>query len=75
MFLIDTLHAQDIGVILDWVPSHFPTDAHGLAQFDGTHLFDHADPRLGYHPDWHSAIFTMGASRCAAFCFRVRCSG
>ena len=47
----------DIGVLMDWTPAHFPDDPHGLSQFDGTHLYDHADPRLGYHPDWHSRIF------------------
>ncbi len=57
MFLVDALHQAGIGVILDWVPSHFPNDAHGLADFDGTHLYDHADPRKGFHPDWKSAIF------------------
>jgi 1,4-alpha-glucan branching enzyme len=57
MFLVDTLHQAGIGVILDWVPSHFPTDQHGLAFFDGTHLYEHADPRKGHHPDWDSAIF------------------
>ena len=57
MFLIDTLHQAGVGVILDWVPSHFPTDEHGLAFFDGTHLYEHADPRKGHHPDWNSAIF------------------
>lgn len=56
MCLIDTLHQAGIGVILDWVPSHFPTDEHGLNYFDGTHLFEHADPRQGFHPDWQSAI-------------------
>ena len=60
MFLIDTLHQRGIGVILDWVPSHFPTDAHGLAFFDGTHLYEHADPRQGHQPDWGSAIFNYG---------------
>ncbi|TAK32502.1 MAG: 1,4-alpha-glucan branching protein GlgB [Saprospiraceae bacterium] len=59
-FLIDAFHAADIGVILDWVPSHFPYDAHGLADFDGTHLYDHADPRKGFHPDWKSAVFNHG---------------
>ncbi|HEY7565109.1 MAG TPA: 1,4-alpha-glucan branching protein GlgB [Acidimicrobiia bacterium] len=57
MYLIDRLHQAGLGVILDWVPSHFPTDQHGLAYFDGTHLYEHADPRRGYHPDWTSYIF------------------
>ncbi len=57
MYLIDHLHQNDVGVILDWVPSHFPGDAHGLATFDGTHLYEHADPKMGYHPDWDSLIF------------------
>jgi 1,4-alpha-glucan branching enzyme len=60
MKLIDYLHKNDIGVILDWVPSHFPTDEYGLAYFDGTHLYEHADPRLGFHPDWKSAVFNYG---------------
>jgi len=60
MFLIDHLHQNDIGVILDWVPSHFPTDEYGLGYFDGTHLYEHADPRLGFHPDWRSAVFNYG---------------
>jgi 1,4-alpha-glucan branching enzyme len=60
MFLVDHLHQQGIGVILDWVPSHFPTDEHGLVYFDGTHLYEHADPRKGFHPDWNSAIFNYG---------------
>jgi len=57
MHLIDALHQAGVGVILDWVPSHFPADQHGLGYFDGTHLFEHADPRRGYHPEWHSHIF------------------
>ncbi|HMO41178.1 MAG TPA: 1,4-alpha-glucan branching protein GlgB [Saprospiraceae bacterium] len=57
MYLVDKLHQAGIGVILDWVPSHFPSDAHGLADFDGTHLYEHADPRKGFHPDWKSYIF------------------
>ncbi|ACD83079.1 1,4-alpha-glucan branching protein GlgB [Candidatus Methylacidiphilum infernorum] len=60
MFLIDYLHRNGIGVILDWVPSHFATDGHGLGVFDGTHLYEHADPRQGYHPDWGSYIFNYG---------------
>ena len=60
MYLVDYLHRNDIGVILDWVPSHFPTDEYGLGYFDGTHLYEHADPRQGFHPDWSSAIFNYG---------------
>ena len=57
MAFIDAAHQAEIGVLIDWTPAHFPDDPHGLFQFDGTHLYDHADPRLGYHPDWHSRIF------------------
>ncbi len=60
MQMVDAFHEAGIGVILDWVPSHFPEDAHGLADFDGTHLYDHADPRKGFHPDWKSCIFNYG---------------
>jgi 1,4-alpha-glucan branching enzyme len=60
MYLIDYLHKNDIGVIFDWVPSHFPSDKHGLGFFDGTHLFEHSDPRVGIHPDWNSLIFNYG---------------
>jgi len=67
MFFVDYLHQQGIGVILDWVPSHFPKDAHGLAFFDGTHLFEHADPRLGFHPDWTSNIFNYGRNEVRSF--------
>jgi 1,4-alpha-glucan branching enzyme len=67
MFLIDHLHQEGIGVILDWVPSHFPTDEHGLAYFDGTHLFEHSDPRVGFHPDWNSYIFNYGRHEVRAF--------
>lgn len=67
MYLMDAFHAANIGVILDWVPSHFPTDAHGLADFDGTHLYDHADPRKGFHPDWKSAIFNYGRHEVRSF--------
>jgi 1,4-alpha-glucan branching enzyme len=67
MYLIDTLHQHDIGVILDWVPSHFTTDEHGLAYFDGTHLYEHADPRQGYHPDWGSYIFNYGRHEVRSF--------
>ena len=67
MFLIDYLHQQGIGVILDWVPSHFATDEHGLGRFDGTALFEHADPRQGYHPDWGSYIFNYGRGEVRSF--------
>lgn len=67
MYLIDFLHQRGIGVILDWVPSHFPSDEHGLAYFDGTHLFEHADPRQGYHPEWHSYIFNYDRKEVQSF--------
>jgi 1,4-alpha-glucan branching enzyme len=67
MHLIDTLHKRGIGVILDWVPSHFPSDQHGLAYFDGTHLFEHEDPRQGFHPEWESHIFNYGRHEVSAF--------
>ena len=67
MFLVDRLHQAGVGVILDWVPSHFPTDEHGLARFDGTHLFEHADPRQGFHPDWASSIFNYGRHEVRSF--------
>ncbi len=67
MFLIDALHQAGIGVILDWVPSHFPGDEHGLAYFDGTHLVEHSDPRQGFHPDWNSYIFNYGRNEVPAF--------
>jgi 1,4-alpha-glucan branching enzyme len=67
MDLIDVLHQNGIGVILDWVPSHFPTDQHGLAYFDGTHLYEHADPRKGFHPDWQSLIFNYGRNEVRSF--------
>ena len=67
MYLIDYLHQRGIGVFLDWVPSHFPNDGFGLAHFDGTHLFEHADPRKGFHPDWKSAIFNYGRKEVRAF--------
>jgi 1,4-alpha-glucan branching enzyme len=67
MYLIDVLHQHGIGVILDWVPSHFPEDPHALAKFDGTHLYEHADPRLGFHPEWKSAIFNYGRHEVRAF--------
>jgi len=67
MYLVDHLHQQGIGVILDWVPSHFPADAHGLGFFDGTHLYEHADPRQGFHPEWNSSIFNYGRNEVRAF--------
>jgi len=67
MYLVDVLHRHGIGVILDWVPSHFPSDGHGLAYFDGTHLFEHADPRQGFHPEWDSAIFNYGRHEVRSF--------
>ena len=59
-YFVDAAHASGIGVLLDWVPGHFPTDAHGLAGFDGTHLYEHADPREGFHQDWNTLIFNYG---------------
>lgn len=67
MYLVDKFHQAGIGVLLDWVPSHFPNDAHGLADFDGTHLYDHADPRQGFHPDWKSCIFNYGRNEVRSF--------
>ena len=67
MALIDRLHQNGVGVVLDWVPSHFPADGHGLSYFDGTHLFEHADPRRGYHPDWNCYIFNTGRYEVRAF--------
>ena len=67
MYLVDYLHQHDIGVIVDWVPSHFPTDEHGLGFFDGTHLYEHADPREGLHPDWNSYIFNYGRNEVRNF--------
>lgn len=67
MYFVDHLHQRGIGVVLDWVPSHFPTDAHGLANFDGTQLYEHADPRQGFHPEWNSAIFNYGRDEVRSF--------
>jgi 1,4-alpha-glucan branching enzyme len=67
MYLVDYLHQHDIGVILDWVPSHFPNDEHGLGYFDGTHLYEHGDPRQGIHPDWNSLIFNYSRHEVRSF--------
>ncbi len=64
---VDACHRHDLGVILDWVPAHFPTDAHGLAQFDGTALYEHADPREGFHQDWNTLIYNLGRREVAGF--------
>ena len=66
-YLVDQFHQNDIGVILDWVPSHFPEDPHGLGLFDGSHLYEYPDPRKGYHPDWKSLIFNYGRNEVKAF--------
>jgi len=67
MFLVDRLHQHGIGVIADWVPSHFPDDEHGLRYFDGTYLFEHADPKSGFHPEWQSYIFNYGRHEVRSF--------
>jgi 1,4-alpha-glucan branching enzyme len=67
MCLVDTLHRRGVGVVLDWVPSHFPSDEHGLVYFDGTHLYEHADMRKGFHPDWSSYIFNYGRNEVRSF--------
>ena len=66
---VDRAHAAGLGVILDWVPAHFPTDAHGLAHFDGAPLYEHADPRRGFHPDWNTAIYDFGRREVANFLY------
>ncbi|MFH2137865.1 MAG: 1,4-alpha-glucan branching protein GlgB [Candidatus Omnitrophota bacterium] len=67
MYLIEHLHEKGFGIILDWVPSHFPSDEHGLAYFDGTHLYEHADPKKGFHPDWKTYIFNFGRNETRCF--------
>jgi 1,4-alpha-glucan branching enzyme len=67
MYMVDVLHQHNIAVILDWVPSHFPSDGHGLAYFDGTHLFEHSDSRQGFHPDWKTHIFNYGRTEVRSF--------
>ena len=64
---VDGAHRAGLGVLIDWVPAHFPTDAHGLARFDGTALYEHEDPRLGFHPDWNTAIYNFGRREVASF--------
>jgi 1,4-alpha-glucan branching enzyme len=67
MYLVDTLHRRGLGVILDWVPAHFPRDEHGLGYFDGTHLYEHADPRMGQHQDWGTFIYNYGRREVSNF--------
>jgi 1,4-alpha-glucan branching enzyme len=67
MALVDALHLRGIGVILDWVPAHFPTDGHALGYFDGTHLYEHSDPRQGFHPEWRSSIFNYERNEVRSF--------
>lgn len=66
-YLVDTMHQNEIGVLFDWVPGHFPRDEHSIAQFDGTYLYEHRDPRQGYHPDWNTHIFNYGRYEVANF--------
>lgn len=73
MHLVDRLHQAGVGVILDWVPSHFPSDEHALGYFDGTHLYEHADPRQGFHPDWKSLIFNYGRNEVRSFLLSSAC--
>lgn len=68
-YLVDRCHAENIGVIMDWVPAHFPTDEHGLGCFDGTHLYEHADPRQGFHQDWQTLIYNYGRREVANYLF------
>lgn len=66
-YFVDQCHNANIGLLIDWVPGHFPVDAHGLAQFDGTHLFEHEDPRQGFHPDWNTLIYNYGRTEVTNF--------
>jgi 1,4-alpha-glucan branching enzyme len=66
-YFVDRCHTEDIGLLIDWVPGHFPSDAHGLARFDGTCLYEHMDPREGYHPDWNTFIYNFGRTEVANF--------
>jgi 1,4-alpha-glucan branching enzyme len=72
---VDRAHQAGLGIILDWVPAHFPTDRHGLAHFDGKPLYEHADPRRGFHPDWNTAIYDFGAPKCRTSSPPARCIG
>ena len=67
MRFVEALHAAGLGIILDWVPAHFPTDPHGLARFDGTALYEHLDPREGYHHDWNTYIYNFGRREVQGF--------
>ena len=67
MYFVDRCHQEGIGVLLDWTPAHFPSDAHGLGEFDGTHLYEHADPRQGRHPDWGTLVFNYGRTEVQIF--------
>ena len=75
MAFVEAAHAAGIGLILDWVPGHFPNDAHGLGLFDGTHLFEHADPRQGFHQDWGTYIYNYGRQEVQAFLVANAASG
>jgi 1,4-alpha-glucan branching enzyme len=66
-YFVDAAHGLGLGVILDWVPGHFPSDSHGLATFDGTHLYEHADPRQGFHPDWNTCIYNYGRAEVQSY--------
>ncbi|WP_448212772.1 1,4-alpha-glucan branching protein GlgB [Colwellia sp. MEBiC06753] len=66
-YFVDQCHQADIGVLVDWVPGHFPVDSHGLSQFDGTHLYEHQDPKQGYHPDWNTLVYNYGRTEVANF--------
>ena len=66
-YFIEQCHLANIGVLVDWVPGHFPVDDHGLSKFDGTHLYEHADPRQGFHPDWNTLIYNYGRTEVGNF--------
>jgi 1,4-alpha-glucan branching enzyme len=73
MAFVDALHGEGVGVLLDWVPSHFPSDEFALARFDGTHLFEHADPRQGFHPDWNTLVFNYDRHEVRSFLISSAC--